>query len=91
MDMFEQTQGDDEGQGSLVCCSPQGCSQPLLSNRTTAQLTALPTVFPAHTTTCLVRSSTWSTSARSVHLAFKDSVHLQGTEVSSSQGLHCLG
>ena len=21
---FEQTPGDDEGQGSLVCCSPQG-------------------------------------------------------------------
>ena len=22
---FEQTPGDSEGQGSLVCCSPQGC------------------------------------------------------------------
>ena len=24
MDMSEQTLGDDEGQGSLVCCSPWG-------------------------------------------------------------------
>ena len=23
---FEQTPGDNEGQGSLVCCSPWGCS-----------------------------------------------------------------
>ena len=22
---FEQTPGDDEGQGSLTCCSPWGC------------------------------------------------------------------
>ena len=24
---FEQTLGDDEGQGSLVCCSPCGCNE----------------------------------------------------------------
>ena len=24
---FEQTQGDGEGQGSLVCCSPWGCKE----------------------------------------------------------------
>ena len=24
---FEQTLGDDEGQGSLVCCSPWGCKE----------------------------------------------------------------
>ena len=24
---FEQTQGDSEGQGSLVCCSSLGCRQ----------------------------------------------------------------
>ena len=24
---FEQTQGDDEGQGGLVCCSPWGCKE----------------------------------------------------------------
>ena len=24
---FEQTRGDGEGQGSLVCCSPWGCKQ----------------------------------------------------------------
>ena len=24
---FEQTLGDGEGQGSLVCCSPQGCKE----------------------------------------------------------------
>ena len=24
---FEQTQGDSEGQGSLSCCSPQGCKE----------------------------------------------------------------
>ena len=24
---FQQTPGDDEGQGSLVCCSPWGCKE----------------------------------------------------------------
>ena len=24
---FEQTQGDGEGQGSLMCCSPWGCKE----------------------------------------------------------------
>ena len=24
---FEQTRGDGEGQGSLVCCSPWGCKE----------------------------------------------------------------
>ena len=24
---FEQTLGDREGQGSLACCSPQGCKE----------------------------------------------------------------
>ena len=24
---FEQTMGNDEGQGSLVCCSPWGCKE----------------------------------------------------------------
>ena len=24
---FEQNQGDSEGQGSLVCCSPWGCKE----------------------------------------------------------------
>ena len=24
---YEQTQGDGEGQGSLVCCSPWGCKE----------------------------------------------------------------
>ena len=24
---FEQALGDDEGQGSLACCSPQGCKE----------------------------------------------------------------
>ena len=24
---FEQTLGDNEGQGSLVCCSPCGCKE----------------------------------------------------------------
>ena len=24
---FEQTQGDGEGQGNLVCCSPWGCKE----------------------------------------------------------------
>ena len=27
MDMNQQTQGDSEGQGSLACCSPWGCSK----------------------------------------------------------------
>ena len=27
MDKFEQTPGDSEGQGSLVCCSPWGCRE----------------------------------------------------------------
>ena len=34
---FEQTQGDSEGQGGLVCCSPWGCKESdmteLLKNR----------------------------------------------------------
>ena len=29
--VFEQTQGDSEGQGSLVCCSSRGCK---VSDRT---------------------------------------------------------
>ena len=24
---FEQTPGDSEGQGSLMCCSPRGCKE----------------------------------------------------------------
>ena len=24
---FEQTPGDGEGQGNLVCCNPQGCKE----------------------------------------------------------------
>ena len=24
---FEQAPGDDEGQGSLACCSPRGCKE----------------------------------------------------------------
>ena len=27
MDKLEQTSGDSEGQGSLECCSPQGCKE----------------------------------------------------------------
>ena len=27
VDTFEQTSGDSEGQGSLVCCSPWGCKE----------------------------------------------------------------
>ena len=27
MHEFEQTLGDNEGQGSLVCCSPWGCKE----------------------------------------------------------------
>ena len=29
---FEQALGDDEGQGSLVCCSPQSCKKTRLNN-----------------------------------------------------------
>ena len=32
---FEQTQGDSEGQGSLVCCSSQGCKEPYMTEWTT--------------------------------------------------------
>ena len=35
----EQTPGDSEGQGSLVCCSPWGCSQTQLRNWMTTRLT----------------------------------------------------
>ena len=31
---FEQTRGESEGQGSLACCSPWGCKQTQLSDRT---------------------------------------------------------
>ena len=30
---FEQTPGDREGQGSLVCCSPWGCKEPDMTER----------------------------------------------------------
>ena len=30
---FEQAPGDDEGQGSLVCCSPRGCKESDLTER----------------------------------------------------------
>ena len=30
---FEQTLGDGEGQGSLVCCSPWGCKEPYMTER----------------------------------------------------------
>ena len=37
---FEQTQGDSEGQGSLVCCSPWGCKE----SNTTEQLNNKPEI-----------------------------------------------
>ena len=30
---FEQTPGDSEGQGSLVCCNPRGCIESDMSER----------------------------------------------------------
>ena len=30
---FEQTPGDSEGQGSLVCCSPWGCKESDMTER----------------------------------------------------------
>ena len=30
---FEQAPGDDEGQGSLVCCSPWGCEESDMTER----------------------------------------------------------
>ena len=35
---FEQTQGDGEGQGSLVCCSPWGRKETRLSDWTTGRV-----------------------------------------------------
>ena len=32
---FEQAPGDDEGQGSLVCCSPWGCQRPDITEQWT--------------------------------------------------------
>jgi len=29
---FEQTRGESEGQGSLVCCSPLGCTESDVTN-----------------------------------------------------------
>ena len=38
---FEQTPGDAEGQGSLVCCSPWGCKESDMTEQlTTAALVA---------------------------------------------------
>ena len=43
----EQTPGDSEGQGSLVCCSPWGCKEPdmteRLNNNKTTSCKAIPT------------------------------------------------
>ena len=33
---FEQTPRDDEGQGSLVCCSPWGCKESDMTEQCTA-------------------------------------------------------
>ena len=33
MDKFEQTQGDSEGQGSLMCCSSWGCKESEMTER----------------------------------------------------------
>ena len=34
---FEQTPGDGEGQGSLVCCSPWGCKESDMAEATQQQ------------------------------------------------------
>ena len=31
--VFEQTPGDSEGQGSLMCCSPWGCKESDMTER----------------------------------------------------------
>ena len=36
---FEQTLGDGEGQGSLVCCSPWGCKELKMTERRNNNIT----------------------------------------------------
>ena len=48
MDEFEQAPGDDEGQGSLVCCSPWGIKELDMTERLTSSK------FPCHLTHCHV-------------------------------------
>ena len=38
---FEQTPGDGERQGSLACCSPQGCNESVMTERLNSDNTSL--------------------------------------------------
>ena len=46
VDIFEQTPGDGEGPGSLVCCSPWGCKESdmteILNNNSCYKITCHP-------------------------------------------------
>ena len=39
---FERTRGDDEGQGSLACCSPWSCKESDMTERLNNKDTHLP-------------------------------------------------
>ena len=42
---FEQTLGDSEGQGSLVCCSPWGCKQSDMTEQLNNNLLTINLIF----------------------------------------------
>ena len=45
---FEQTLGDNEGQGSLVCCSPWGCKESDTTEQLKNRNTDIPNLVWAH-------------------------------------------
>ena len=45
---FEQTLGDNEGQGSLACCSPWGCKESDTTEQLKNRNTDIPNLVWAH-------------------------------------------
>ena len=45
---FEQTLGDNEGQGSLVCCSPWGCKESDTTEQLKNRNTDIPNLVWVH-------------------------------------------
>ena len=75
---FEQTLGDSEGQGSLVCCSPWGCKESDRTERLNWTELNGPVVFPTFFNLSLnlaIRCS-WSEPKSAPGLVFADCIEL---------------